>query len=87
MELITTKICMGLDIGVHGNLFGGKMMSFLDEAAAAYSCQICDTPRMITKKIEEVVFDIVVFSSAIYYQFHFSLFPFLLVITVLFRTF
>jgi acyl-CoA thioesterase YciA len=57
MELITTKICMGLDIGVHGNLFGGKMMSFLDEAAAAYSCQICDTPRMITKKIEEVVFE------------------------------
>jgi len=48
---------MGLDIGVHGNLFGGKMMSFLDEAAAAYSCQICDTPRMITKKIEEVVFE------------------------------
>lgn len=57
MELVTTKICMGLDIGVHGNLFGGKMMSFLDEAAAAYACQICDTPRMITKKIEEVVFE------------------------------
>lgn len=57
MELVTTKICMGLDIGIHGNLFGGKMMSFLDEAAAAYACQICDTPRMITKKIEEVVFE------------------------------
>lgn len=57
MELITTKICMGLDLGVHGNLFGGKMMSFLDEAAASYCCQICDTPRMITKKIEEVVFE------------------------------
>jgi acyl-CoA thioesterase YciA len=57
MELITTKICMALDLGVHGNLFGGNMMSFLDEAAAAYSCQICDTPRMVTKKIEEVVFE------------------------------
>ena len=57
MELITTKICMALDLGVHGNLFGGSMMSFLDEAAAAYSCQICDTPRMVTKKIEEVVFE------------------------------
>jgi acyl-CoA thioesterase YciA len=33
------------------------MMSFLDEAAAAYACQICDTPRMVTKKIEEVVFE------------------------------
>ena len=35
MELVTTKICMALDLGVHGNLFGGSMMSFLDEAAAA----------------------------------------------------
>lgn len=48
---------MALDIGVHGNLFGGNMMSFLDEAAAAYASQICDTPRMVTKKIEEVVFE------------------------------
>ena len=57
MELVTTKICMALDIGVHGNLFGGKMMSFLDEAAAAYACQICDSVKMVTKKIEEVVFE------------------------------
>lgn len=57
MELITTKICMALDIGVHGNLFGGNMMCFLDEAAAAYANQICDSPRMVTKKIEEVVFE------------------------------
>lgn len=57
MELITTKICMALDIGVHGNLFGGKMMSFLDEAAAAYACQICDSTKMVTKKIEEVTFE------------------------------
>lgn len=57
MELVTTKVCMVLDIGIHGNLFGGKMMSFLDEAAAAYVCQICDTPSVITKKIEEVIFE------------------------------
>lgn len=37
MELITTKICMTGDLGVSGNLFGGVMMSILDEAAAAYS--------------------------------------------------
>jgi acyl-CoA thioesterase YciA len=47
---------MASDLGIHGNLFGGKMVSLLDEAAAAYSCQICDSPRMVTKKIEEVVF-------------------------------
>lgn len=57
MELVTTKICMALDLGVHGNLFGGNMMSFLDESAAAYACQICDSSKMVTKKIEEVVFE------------------------------
>ena len=57
MELITTKICMTLDIGVNNSLFGGNMLSLLDEAAAAYSCQICDTPNMVTKKIEDVVFE------------------------------
>ncbi len=57
MELITTKICMASEIGIHGNLFGGTLMSIIDETAAAYACQICDTPRMITKKIEEVIFE------------------------------
>ena len=55
MELITTRVCMASQIGVHGNLFGGEMMSILDESAAVYCCQICDTPRMVTKKIEEVI--------------------------------
>ena len=57
MELITTKICMTLDIGVNNSLFGGNMMSLLDEAAAAYACQVCDSAKMVTKKIEEVVFN------------------------------
>lgn len=57
MELITTKICMASQIGVHGNLFGGEMLSVLDESAAAYACQICDSSKMVTKKIEEVVFE------------------------------
>jgi len=57
MELISTTICKMSDIGVHNNLFGGHMVCLLDEAAAAYAAQICDTPRMVTKKIEEVVFE------------------------------
>ena len=56
MELITTRVCMASQIGVHGNLFGGEMLCILDEAGAVYGCQICDTPRMVTKKIEEVIF-------------------------------
>ena len=44
------------DIGVHGNLFGGHMMSLIDEASAVYASQICDTPKMVTVKIEELLF-------------------------------
>lgn len=35
MELITTRVCMASQIGVHGNLFGGEMMALFDESAAA----------------------------------------------------
>ena len=47
---------MSSDIGVHGNLFGGTMMSWIDEAGAAYATQICDTPRIVTIKIDELIF-------------------------------
>lgn len=56
MELITTKVCMTKDIGVHGNLFGGKMLAWLDEAGAAFSCQVADSTNMVTKRISEVNF-------------------------------
>ncbi|UTW62054.1 acyl-CoA thioesterase [bacterium SCSIO 12741] len=56
MELLMQKLCMVRDIGIHGNLFGGIMMSWIDEAAASYASQICHTPNMVTVKIEEVAF-------------------------------
>ena len=56
MELITSHICKASEIGVHGNMFGGNLLSLIDESAAAYSTQLCDTPRMVTIKIEELVF-------------------------------
>jgi len=56
MELITTKVCMAKDIGVHGNLFGGNMMAYVDESAAAFVCQICNTPRMVTVRVSEFEF-------------------------------
>lgn len=56
MELLSTFICKNSELGVHGNMFGGKMLSFIDECAAAYSAQLCDTPRMVTIKIEELLF-------------------------------
>tara|TARA_Y100000593_G_C4303234_1_gene334425 strand:+ start:678 stop:1091 length:414 start_codon:yes stop_codon:yes gene_type:complete len=57
MELISTHVCKGQNIGVHGNLFGGVMLSWLDEAAAVFSAQVCGTPRMVTKCISEVIFN------------------------------
>lgn len=56
MELISTYICKAGDIGVHSNMFGGHIMSLIDDAAAAYACQICDTLRIVTIKIDELIF-------------------------------
>lgn len=56
MELVTTNICRVSDIGVHSNMFGGEIMSIIDLSSGAYAAQICDTPRMVTIKIDELVF-------------------------------
>ena len=56
MELISTRKCMTRDVGFHGNLFGGVMLSWLDEAGVAFACCTCKTPRMVTAKLSEVEF-------------------------------
>lgn len=56
MELITTYICKKGDEGVHGNMFGGTIMSLIDDAAASYAAQICDTQKIVTLKIDELLF-------------------------------
>lgn len=56
MELITTYICKKFDIGIHENMFGGVLMSLIDDAAGSYASQICDTPHMVTIKFDELVF-------------------------------
>ena len=56
MELITTKVCMTKDIGVHGNLFGGIMLAWLDEAGAGYACQASHSTRMVTRSMSSVEF-------------------------------
>jgi len=56
MELISTHICKASEIGVHSNMFGGNIMSIIDESSAAYASQICDTPRVVTIKIDELTF-------------------------------
>ena len=56
MELITTTIMKKSDEGVHGNIFGGTLMSLIDDSAASYAAQICDTSRIVTIKIDELLF-------------------------------
>jgi len=56
MELITTYICKTSDVGVHSNMFGGTILGLIDQSSGAYASQICDTPKMVTIKIDELVF-------------------------------
>jgi len=56
MELITTTIMKKSDEGVHGNIFGGTLVSLIDDSAASYAAQICDTSRIVTIKIDELLF-------------------------------
>ena len=56
MELITTYICKKGDIGIHDNMFGGLLLGLIDDAAASYSSQICDTQKIVTLKIDELIF-------------------------------
>ena len=57
MQLISTHYVMAKQVGYHGNLFGGIMLSWIDEAGAAFACQIADTGRMVTKYMSEVNFE------------------------------
>lgn len=56
MELVSTKICKTSDIGVNDNLFGGTLLSWMDEAGGNYAASKCCTPNMVTVKINEVQF-------------------------------
>ena len=56
MILISTHPIKKADLGFHANLFGGKLLSWLDAAGAAMAMEVADTPRMVTVKIDECVF-------------------------------
>jgi acyl-CoA thioesterase YciA len=56
MQLLTSQLIKKSDLGFHGNLFGGKLMAWIDTAAAAYSMEICRNRRMVTVRIDECIF-------------------------------
>ena len=56
MQLISTHPIKKSDLGFHANLFGGKLVAWLDAAGAAMAMEVADTPRMVTIKIDECLF-------------------------------
>ena len=56
MQLISTHPIKKSDLGFHANLFGGKLLAWLDAAGAAMAMEVADTPRMVTIKIDECLF-------------------------------
>ena len=56
MNLVSTHLCKTSDVGFHGNLFGGILLAWLDEAGAALSAEFTETGKVVTKHISEVNF-------------------------------
>ena len=52
MDLLVTHPVKKSDLGFHGNLFGGKLLSWIDAALAAYAMEKCHTQNMITVSID-----------------------------------
>ena len=57
MKYVTQHPIKKSDLGFHGNLFGGKLLAWLDAAAAGFASEYCDTPRMVTKSIDKCLFN------------------------------
>ena len=57
MDLISTHLVMTQHLGYHGNLFGGQMLAWLDEAGVAFASEVCGTPQMVTVHMSEVRFN------------------------------
>ena len=55
-HLIQKKVCMQKDIGVNNNLFGGNLLAWIDESAAAFASEIIGFRPIVTLKISEVLF-------------------------------
>lgn len=50
------KLVMPKDLNPSNRLFGGRMMEWLDEAAAIYASCKLDTDQLVTLKVSELLF-------------------------------
>jgi acyl-CoA thioesterase YciA len=56
MQLISTHTVTTTDIGVNDNLFGGRLMAWIDIAAAALGTQTAKSENILTVKVSEMIF-------------------------------
>lgn len=56
MELITRHLVKAFDIGVNDNLYGGRMLDWIDEAGAMFARLSFPKNQFVTLKIAETVF-------------------------------
>lgn len=55
-NLITTHLVKEFDLGVHGNLYGGRMLDWLDEAGALFVHDTYKGNVFVTWKCGETIF-------------------------------
>lgn len=56
MELVTQHLVMAASLNAHGNLFGGIMLAWLDEAAAIFGMRKIGYTNIVTVNMDDVDF-------------------------------
>ncbi len=54
---ITTHLVLTGNLGVSGNLYGGQVMAWMDEAAAIYAMWATGGMKVVTRRFSEILFD------------------------------
>ena len=56
MDLVTQHIVMSKELNAHGNLFGGIMLAWIDEAAALYAMEKIAYTNIVTVHMDDINF-------------------------------
>jgi acyl-CoA hydrolase len=55
-ERVTSRLVMSAHLNGANSLFGGRLVQWVDEAAAIYAMDKLKTKRVVTKKISEILY-------------------------------
>ena len=56
MEKVLSHLCLYSDLGVSGNMYGGKLLQLMDEAAAVYAIESTGESDIVTRAFSAVEF-------------------------------